>query len=81
MSVRVQRLPNGVPNPAPEVVSGANDDLTVETTVNGQTFAWGPGQTRNFLDDGVGAAHGAFDGATDAVTENGLFSTNGGSRA
>jgi hypothetical protein len=31
-----------------------------ETTVDGQTFHWGPNQVRNFLDDGVGAAHAAF---------------------
>ena len=81
MSVRIQRLPNAVPDPGPEVVSPQNDDLPRETTVDGMTYAWGPGQTRNFLDDGVGIAHGAFDGGVNAVTENGLFATNGESRA
>jgi len=28
-----------------------------ETTVDGQTFHWAPGQVRNFMDDGVGLAH------------------------
>ena len=81
MAIRVQRLPNAVPDSDPEVGSGANDDLVRETTVDGQTFAWAPGQVRNFLDDGVGVAHGAFDGAVDNITENGLFATNGQSRA
>jgi hypothetical protein len=31
-----------------------------ETTVDGQTFHWGPNEDRNFLDDGVGHAHAAF---------------------
>lgn len=77
MSVRVQRLRNSVPNPDPEVLGGAGDDEVRETTVNGQTFAWGPSQVRNFLDDGVGNAHGAFDGSEDAVLKTGLFATNG----
>ena len=73
MGVRIQRLPNRVPNPATEVL---DDDLvTKETTVDGMTYAWGPGQTRNFLDDGVGIAHGAFDDSEDAVIETGLFAS------
>lgn len=31
-----------------------------ETTVDGYTFHWGPNEVRNFLDDGVGLAHAAF---------------------
>ena len=30
-----------------------------ETTVDGQTFHWGPGQVRNFADDNVGVRHAA----------------------
>mgnify|MGYP007099643357 CR=1 FL=1 len=30
-----------------------------ETTVDGQTFHWGPGQVRNFASDGVGLLHAA----------------------
>ena len=81
MSVRVQRLPNAVANPGPEVGEGAGDNETKYTHVNGQTFAWGPGQVRNFLDDGVGLAHGAYDGSEDAITANGLFASNGEARA
>lgn len=80
MSVRVQRLPNSVPDDGTEIQQGGDDEVR-ETTVDGQTFAWGPGQVRNFLDEGVGIAHGAFDGDENAVTENGLFATNGESRA
>lgn len=78
--IRVQRLRNNVPDPNPEIVGGG-DDYVRETTVNGQTFAWAPGQVRNFLDDGLGVAHGAFDGGEDATVESGLFATNGASRA
>ena len=81
MSFRVQRLPNGVPDDGAEVGDGRADDVTVETTVDGMTYAWGPGQTRNFLDDGLAVAIGAFDGGVNAVTENGLFATNGESRS
>lgn len=81
MSVRTTRLPIGVGATGTEVGDGRADDVTTETTVDGMTYAWGPGQIRNFLDDGVGAAHGAFDGSVNAVTENGLFATNGESRS
>lgn len=54
---RVQRLPAGVPDDGTEVGSGKMDDVTLETTFDGQTYAWGPGQTRNFLDEGVGRGH------------------------
>ncbi len=80
MGVRIQRFPNSVPDDGKEVASPRNDDLPRETTVDGMTYAWGPGQIRNFLDDGVGAAHGAFDGGENAVTETGLEATNGQSR-
>ena len=57
MSRRVQRLSVGVPNDGPEIGSGMVDDITLETTFDGQTFAWGPGQVRNFMDDGVARGH------------------------
>lgn len=42
-----------------------------ETTVDGYTFHWGINQTRNFADDGVGAAHAAFSSAGhDTVVED-----------
>ena len=71
MGVTVRRTPNRVPDPGPELVS--TDLLTKETTVDGMTYAWGPGQTRNFDDNGIGIAHAAFDGAEAAVIETGLF--------
>lgn len=81
MSTRVQRLPNNVGDAGPELAPGGVDVEVKETTVDGYTFSWGPGQVRNFLDDGVGLAHGAFDGDEDVVTSNGLFSTNNDARA
>lgn len=78
MPIRVQRLPNSVSDEQPELTE--EDLMTHETTVDGQTFAWGPKQVRNFADDGLGVAHGAFDGDEDAVIESGLFATNGDSR-
>lgn len=41
-----------------------------ETTVDGQTFHWGPGEKRNFLDDGVGLAHTAQLGSPSVVRED-----------
>ena len=38
-----------------------------ETTVDGYTFHWGPNEVRNFLDEGVGAAHAAFKGGATIV--------------
>ena len=57
MSRRVQRLGVSVPDDAQEVGQSELDDITLETTYDGQTFAWGPGQVRNFVDDGVGVGH------------------------
>ena len=48
-------------------------DQTLEqrtTTVDGYTFHWGPNEVRNFLDQGVGAAHGAFKGGATQVQED-----------
>ncbi len=46
------------------------DPVAVTTEVDGQTFVWMPGQTRTFLDDGVGAAHAAFDGSENKTQED-----------
>ena len=35
------------------------------TTVDGYSFHWGVNERRNFLDQGVGAAHAAFKTSTD----------------
>jgi hypothetical protein len=80
MSIRVRRSKNGVPLGAPET-GGIQDDLTYETTFDGMTFAWGPGQIRNFADDAVGLGHATFFGSASVVRETGLFATNGQSRA
>ena len=52
----------------------ATDPVMEETTVDGQTFAWGPGQKRSFGDDGIGAAHADF-GSVDRVFENNSLAT------
>jgi len=82
MTIRIQRLSNSGPDDAPEVGVGA-DEQVIETTYDNQTFAWGPGQVRNFADDGVGKGHQAFSGGGQAsiVMETGLFATSGESRA
>ncbi len=40
-----------------------NDPLGYETTFDGQTFFWAPGQQRAFGDDGQGLGHAANSGA------------------
>ena len=68
MSVRVIHHGRDLPNNQPEMT----DPVSIETTVDGQTFAWMPGQVRNFLDDGVGAAHAAYDGEEDKTIEDSI---------
>lgn len=62
MGVRVKHYLQGggglVHREATEVVDRTMENR--ETTVDGYTFHWGPNEVRNFLDDGVGAAHAAF---------------------
>lgn len=87
MGKRVQRMPVSVPNGEPEVGSPQMDDVTLETTFDGQTYAWGPGQSRNFLDEGVGRGHQNADhvpqggaataGLASVFHDSGLFATNG----
>ena len=87
MPRRVQRLPVSVPDDAQEVGQSQLDDITLETTFDGQTFAWGPGQVRNFADDGVGVGHQNADhvpqggtataGLVSIFAGSGLFSTDG----
>lgn len=60
MTVRVKHHGRDIPLNRPEMT----DPVVVETTVDGQTFAWMPGQTRNFLDDSVGQRHAGFTGAS-----------------
>ena len=43
------------------------DFETFETTFDNQTFAWGPGQVRNFADDGVGIG---FTNATENIVQD-----------
>lgn len=41
-----------------------------ETTVDGQTFHWAPGEVRNFMDDGVGLNHAAQLGNVSIVRQD-----------
>lgn len=62
MPVRVKRTGQNASagvNQGPEFVEVPFENRV--TTVDGQSFHWGPNEVRNFADDGVGAAHAAFD--------------------
>ena len=68
MPVRTRQV-NITENPSDGASGGPEwvekDFRNRETTVDGQTFHYGPNQVRNFADTGVGAAHAAFgSGAT-----------------
>ncbi len=43
-----------------------------ETTVDGYTYHWGINEKRNFLDEGVGVAHAAFNGGATIVQEDAI---------
>lgn len=43
-----------------------------ETTVDGQTFHWGPGEVRNFLDESVGQRHTTQLGSPSIVKEDAI---------
>lgn len=49
-----------------------NTQTQRETTVDGYTFHWGPNEVRNFLDQGVGAAHGAYAPGNNRVVEDAI---------
>ena len=69
MGIRIFSNPKGIDNH--ELTRTEYEDSSFEqreSTVDGYTFHWGPNETRNFLDDGVGLAHGAFrDNDSDAI--------------
>lgn len=71
MGVRVKRYPG---NGLGRTDFDSNDDKGTiadrETTVDGQTFHWGPNEVRNFLDDSVGIRHAAFKGGTTIIQED-----------
>ena len=64
MSVKLKKFLNNTGTGTEAIVSQTEyKDVSfenAETTVDGQTFHWGPNETRNFLDDGVGLAHADF---------------------
>jgi hypothetical protein len=77
MSVRVKRYSiqgNEQNDYVPGDDAGKISDR--ETTVDGQTFHWGPNQVRNFLDDSVGKRHAAFGSAANPVEDAIPFGTS-----
>ena len=78
MSVRVKKYLNNTGTGTEAVVAQTeykdNSIENRETTVDGYTFHWGPNEVRNFLDDGVGLAHAAFQSA-DATEDNAIADT------
>lgn len=50
-----------------------------EVTVDGYTYHFGPNETRNFLDDGVGAAVAAYrsGGSADGIVEDAVPFSSG----
>lgn len=75
--IRLQRFPDNIPDGGTETGSDLGEPRTIETHFDGQTFAWGPGQVRNFLDEGVGRGHYANLANASAVRADGLYATNG----
>lgn len=57
MSVRVKKWST---NGTQQFEYTDSDSGQRHTSVDGYTFHWAPNEVRNFLDDGVGAAHAAF---------------------
>lgn len=70
MSIKLTQVPQNS-------TTGENTDpLGYETTYDGQTFFWAPGQTRSFADDGQGIGHAAntSTGPAAGVVEDNLSS-------
>lgn len=79
MGIRVKRRSTNV-SPVAEgntEYSGNDTREQRETTVDGYTFHWGPNETRNFLDEGVGRGHAAFQGAASIVADETAFGEQG----
>ncbi len=77
MAVRIRKFLNTTGTGGESIVSATEyKDNSVEnrtTIVDGYEFHWGPNEVRNFLDDGVGLAHAAFqsgDATEDAVIQD-----------
>lgn len=75
--VRLQRLPATIPDDGTETGHDSGETRVIETHFDGQTYAWGPHQVRNFLDEGVGLGHAANLANVSIVQATGLFAANG----
>ena len=75
MSVRVKRYStDGIGEASFENLGGSSVTQR-ETTVDGQTFHWGPNEVRNFLDENVGRRHAAFNPGTNITLDPIPFGT------
>ena len=76
MGVRVKSYPQSSENYESNPVFDDSTQDQRETTVDGYTFHWGPNEVRNFLDEGVGAAHAAFKGGATQIQEDAIPFSN-----
>ena len=78
MGVRVKKYLNNTGTGGEAIVAQTeykDDSLENRTTiVDGYEFHWGPNEVRNFLDEGVGAAHAAF-ASGDTTEDNAIGDT------
>lgn len=68
MSVRVRRYAQTAQIETDPIGADTTQEQR-ETTVDGYTFHWSINEKRNFLDDGVGAAHAAFAPGTNVIED------------
>lgn len=72
---RVSRNNSEGANQGPEFVEMPFENRVTE--VDGQSFHWAANERRSFADDGIGAAHAAFDGnGVNVVVDNIPFAEN-----
>lgn len=74
MSVRVKRYNRTTAILNNPVYADSSIDQR-ETIVDGYKFHWGVNEARNFLDEGVGRAHGAYNPGANVILDIIPFST------
>ena len=73
MGVRIKAYSSNI-NPSGGEAGEWNDNTIEqrEATVDGQTVHFAPNEVKNFLDEGVGAAVGAFNGGATLIQEDAI---------
>lgn len=73
MGVRIKSYSSNI-NPSGGENTSWTDSTTTqrEVTVDGQTHHFAPNEVKNFLDDGVGVAVGAFNGGATLIQEDAI---------